>query len=176
MFEIIDMDDLYVTAPIDEVDLARVTTGLAARVTLDPYPREPFLGTVTRIAPYVLDVEEQNRTVEIEVSIPPEWMARSLKPGTSADVEVIVERKEAVNRLPAHLLIDGKRALVVEPGAKPGEQRIVARDVETGVENWRFAEVKLPAGTLVVAGAAGDVRPKAGQLVTIAKKLDAESR
>lgn len=176
MFEIIDMDALYVTAPIDEVDLARVTTGLAARVTLDPYPHEPFLGTVTRIAPYVLDVEEQNRTVEIEVSIPADWTARHLKPGTSADVEVIVERKESVNRLPSHLLVDGKRALVVEPGAKPGELRIKEREVETGIENWRFAEVKVPVGTLVVASAAENVRPKAGQLVTIRKKLDPESR
>jgi HlyD family secretion protein len=165
-----------VTAPIDEVDLARVTTSLAARVTLDPYPKEPFLGSVTRVAPYVLDVEEQNRTVEIEVSIPPDWMARHLKPGTSSDVEVIVERKEAVNRLPSHLLVDGKRALVVEPGEKPGELRVKEREVETGIENWRFAEVKLPAGTLVVAAAVENVRPKAGQLVTIRKKLDAESR
>ncbi len=147
-----------------------------SRVTLDPYPREPFLGTVTRIAPYVLDVEEQNRTVEIEVSIPVDWMARHLKPGTSADVEVIVERKESVNRLPSHLLVDGKRALVVEPGAKPGELRIKEREVETGIENWRFAEVKVPVGTLVVSSAADNVRPKVGQLVTIRKKLDAESR
>lgn len=170
LFEIIDLEDLYVTCPIDEVDLARVTTGLAARVTLDPYPKDPFLGTVTRVAPYVLDVEEQNRTVEIEVSIPATLKGRSLKPGTSADVEVIIERKESVLRIPAHLLIDGKRAMIVEG------DRIVAREVETGIENWRYAEVKLPAGTLVVAGAAGDVRPKAGQLVTVRKKLDVESR
>jgi HlyD family secretion protein len=161
-----------VTAPIDEVDLARVTTGLVARVTLDPYPKEPFLGTVTRVAPYVLDVEEQNRTVEIEVSIPATFKGRALKPGTSADVEVIVERKESVLRLPAHLLVDGKRALVVEPDAR-GALRVVQKDVETGIENWRFAEVKLEPGTLVVAG--GDVRPKPGQLVVIRKKLDSET-
>ncbi len=176
LFEVIDLSDLYVTAPIDEVDLARVTTGLVARVTLDPYPKEPFLGTVTRVAPYVLDVEEQNRTVEIEVSIPSLIGGHALKPGTSADVEVIVDRKDPVERLPAHLLVDGKRALVVEPGDKPGELRAVERDVHVGLENWRFAEVGLPEGSLVVAGAEGDVRPKAGQLVTVRKTLDPESR
>ncbi len=174
LFEVIDPDDLYVTAPIDEVDLARVTTGLAARVTLDPYPKEPFLGTVTRIAPYVLDVEDQNRTVEIEVSIPSSLHERKLKPGISADVEVIVERKASVPRLPAHLLVDGRRALTVEEGPRVGELRARERDVTVGIENWRFAEVDLPLGTRVVAG--GDARPKPGQLVTVRKTLDPESR
>ncbi|MBI3723241.1 efflux RND transporter periplasmic adaptor subunit [bacterium] len=178
LFEVIDPDDLYITAPIDEADLARVSSGLRARVTLDPYPREPFFGTITRVAPYVLDVEEQNRTVEVEVSIPPVWNGRALKPGTSADVEIVVESKKDVPRLPAHVLIEGKRVLTVEKGELEGELRVVEREVDVGIENWRFAEVRggIAEGALVVAGAENDVRVKPGQLVTIRKKLDPESR
>jgi HlyD family secretion protein len=175
LFEVIDPDDLYITAPIDEVDLARVKVGQNARVALDPYPKEPFLGVVTRIAPYVLDVEEQNRTVEIEISIPAAWKDRALKPGTSADVEVIVEKKEGVPRLPAHLLIDGKRTLTIEQTAGDGGLRVVEREVEVGIESWRYAEVKgLAVGTRVVTGAAGDVRVKPGQLVTIRSSVASE--
>jgi HlyD family secretion protein len=101
---------------------------------------------VVRRAPYVLDVEAQNRTVEVEVELEPSDVAAALLPGTSADVELILSVREDVLRVPSTALMEGGRALVVEQG------RLVERAVKTGVHNWDFTEVLggLSAGERIV--------------------------
>ncbi len=137
----------YVSAPMDEVDVARVRVGQPVRITLDAYPGRSFSARVTRVAPYVLDVQEQNRTFEIEAELDDAGFARTLLPGTSADVEVILDARDGVLRIPGYALAEGGRVLVVRGG------RLVARPVRTGVKNWQFAEVVsgLSAGEAVVA-------------------------
>lgn len=136
---------IYVSAPMDEVDVAKVRVGQAARVTIDAYPGRPFPGNVTRVAPYVLDVQQQNRTFEIEAELDDAAFARKLPPGTSADVEVILAAKDRVLRIPSYALLEGGRVLVVE------KHRLVTRAVKTGLKNWQFVEVAdgLAAGDLV---------------------------
>jgi HlyD family secretion protein len=99
------------------------------------------------VAPYVLDAEKQARTVEIEAEIanPQE---SNLLPGYSADVEVILETRENVLRIPTQALKDGQRALVLDE--KAGVLR--EREVRRGVANWEFTEVVegLAEGDLVV--------------------------
>ncbi|HUD71006.1 MAG TPA: efflux RND transporter periplasmic adaptor subunit, partial [Dongiaceae bacterium] len=90
VYDIIDPTSIYISAPLDEVDAGRVKTGLPARVTLDPFPGKSFPAKVVRVAPYVLDIEQQNRTLEIEVEFADAAFSRTLLPGTSADVEVIL--------------------------------------------------------------------------------------
>ncbi|MDH4192378.1 MAG: efflux RND transporter periplasmic adaptor subunit, partial [Betaproteobacteria bacterium] len=65
--DLIDDSCLYVLAPIDEVDAARLKVGMTGRITLDAYRGRHFSGHVRRIAPYVLALEKQARTVEVEV-------------------------------------------------------------------------------------------------------------
>jgi len=136
---------IYVSAPMDEVDVTKVRVGQAARVTIDAYPGRPFPGNVTRVAPYVLDVQQQNRTFEIEAELNDAAFARKLPPGTSADVEVILAAKDGVLRIPSYALLEGGRVLVVE------KHRLVTRAVKTGLKNWQFVEVAdgLAAGDLV---------------------------
>lgn len=136
---------IYVSAPMDEVDVGRVGLGQAARITIDAYPDRSFSGKVTRVAPYVLDVQEQNRTFEIEAELDDSAFARKLLPGTSADVEVILAAKDGVLRIPSYALLEGGRVLVVE------KDRLVTRSVRTGLKNWQFVEVTdgLAAGDLV---------------------------
>ncbi len=135
VFDIIDPRSIYVSAPLDEVDAGKVRPGQTARVTLDPYPNRSFMGHVTRVAPYVQDIQEQNRTLEVEVDFADEAFARSLLPGTSADVEVILRSVEKVLRIPTYALLEGDRVLVFNGG------HLVARPVKTGMRNWEFSEV-----------------------------------
>jgi HlyD family secretion protein len=125
----------YVSAPMDEVDVAKVRVGQPARVTLDAYSGKPFPGRVTRVAPYVLDLQEQNRTFEIEVELDDAAFARTLLPGTSADVEVILAAREGVLRIPSYALLEGGRVLVVRNG------QLASQPVRTGMKNWQFVEV-----------------------------------
>jgi HlyD family secretion protein len=136
---------IYVSAPMDEVDVAKVHSGQTARITIDAYPGRSFPGKVTRVAPYVLDVQEQNRTFEIEAELDDAAFARKLSPGTSADVEVMLAAKDDVLRIPSYALLEGGRVLVAANG------RLVSRAVKTGLKNWQFVEVMdgLAAGDLV---------------------------
>ena len=49
------------------MDAGELRKGLPARVSLDAFRGEDFPGTLGRVAPYVLDLEKQARTVEIDV-------------------------------------------------------------------------------------------------------------
>jgi len=144
--DLIDPTSIYISAPMDEVDSARIHKGQPARVTVDSFRGQHFAGTVTEVSPYVLDVEEQNRTVEIEVELNDSKVANRLLPGTSADVEVILQVRDNVLRIPTGALIEGNRVLVLADGT------LHDRHVEIGVRNWDFTEITggLEAGEQVV--------------------------
>ncbi|MCZ6570914.1 MAG: efflux RND transporter periplasmic adaptor subunit, partial [Deltaproteobacteria bacterium] len=109
--------------------------GQNVRVTVDSHRGREFPGTVERVAIYVLDLEAQNRTVEIEVELDDKELASKLLPGTSADVEVILEVRDRVLRLPTSALLEGNRVLLANDG------RLVEQSVEVGLKNWDYAEV-----------------------------------
>jgi HlyD family secretion protein len=146
VLDIIDPSSIYVSAPMDEVDSARLAPGLPARVTVDSHAGKQFPGRVVRVASYVLDVEEQNRTVEIEVELDDRTFAATLLPGTSADVEVVLETRPGVLRVPSSALLSGDKVLVVENG------RLAQRTVEVGLRNWDVSEIRggLARGDAVV--------------------------
>src|SRR5206468_8171886 len=77
-----------------------------------------------------------NRTLEVEVDFDEADLARTLLPGTSADVEVILRSIDEVLRIPTYALLEGDKALVFNDG------HLVARQVMTGLRNWEYAEVK----------------------------------
>jgi len=136
LIDLIDTTAMYVSAPMDEVDSARIQVGQRAKVTLDPYPGRSWPGRVVRIAPYVVDVESQNRTVEIEVEIDDAAFAARLLPGLSADVEVVLDVREKVLRVPTSALLEGGKVLVLADGV------LLEKRVEPGVRNWDFTEVR----------------------------------
>jgi HlyD family secretion protein len=168
IIDLINRESLYVSAPMDEIDSGRIDLGLPVRVTVDSRPDETFQGKVTRIAPYVLDLEAQNRTVEIEVELDELEISSSLLPGTSADVEVILKTLKDAPRIPTSALFQNNRVLVVE------DDVLVEREIETGLRNWDFVEIQsgLEEGEVVVTSLdRADV--EAGQVVEIIQPDDA---
>lgn len=133
--DLIDDTCLYVSAPMDEVDAPKLKAGQLARVTLDALPGQTFAGKVRRIAPYVTEVEKQARTVDVEVDFeePPQLQ---LLVGYSADVEVVVERRDNVLRVPTQAIRQGGKVLVL--GA---DHKLQERSLQTGLANWAFTEV-----------------------------------
>ncbi|HLQ38345.1 MAG TPA: efflux RND transporter periplasmic adaptor subunit [Planctomycetota bacterium] len=135
--DLIDDGALYVTAPIDEVDAAKVRVGMTARVTLDAFGKRPFAGRVRRIAPYVTDREKQARTVDVDVDFAELPKDVQLLPGYSADVEVLLAARADVLRVPAETLREGNKVLLLQ-----ADGTLAERTIETGLANWRFIEVK----------------------------------
>ncbi len=141
--DLIDDSCFYISAPIDEVDAAKVRLGLDARVTLDAFGEQAFAGMVRRIAPYVLDQEKQARTVEVEVVLAELPADRPLLAGYSADVEIVVDRREDALHLATAAIRPGEAAsvLLLEPASQGTAGSLVEREIETGLANWDRTEV-----------------------------------
>jgi HlyD family secretion protein len=134
--DLIDATCLYISAPIDEVDAPRIKAGLPARISLDAFPNRSFPGHVRRVAPYVLDQEKQARTVEIEAEFDNAAEA-GLLAGYSADVEVVLDQRDAVLRVPTAVILPNKSVYVLDAATK----KLASRTIETGVANWEYTEV-----------------------------------
>jgi HlyD family secretion protein len=146
--DLIDDSCLYVEAPIDEVDAARVQVGMPVRISLDALRGQHFAGKVTRMAPFVRDLEKQARTVDIEARFDQPPTGVDLLTGYSADVEVLLEQRPNVLRIPTESLLDGNRVLRFDAAA--GILREVP--VTAGLANWRWTEISngLQAGDQII--------------------------
>jgi HlyD family secretion protein len=133
--DLIDDSCLYVKAPMDEVDAPKIAVGQPVRITLDALPKKSFPGKVKRVAPYVSAVEKQARTVDIEAIFDDPASPGRLLVGYSADVEIILDVRRDVVRVPTSTLLEGGRVLVLTDG------KIAERKVKTGVANWEFTEI-----------------------------------
>ena len=146
VIDLLDGRSVYVSAPIDEVDAESARVGQPARITVDSRRGTSFDARVARVAPYVVDDLEQNRTVEVEVEFADLDGAYGILPGTSADVEIILDRRDDVLRVPAAAVADGDVVLVLVHGM------LEEREIDVGLRNWQLAEVRggLSEGELVV--------------------------
>jgi HlyD family secretion protein len=149
--DIIGNNCFYVKAPIDEVDVAGIQLNMPVRISLDAFPHRRFAGRVRRIADFVLDVEKQARTVDVEVAFSTPDDFKYLLAGYSADIEVVLETRPDVIRVPTEAVIDGQRVYVLAPSTG----RIQLRTIKTGLSNWDHTEVLdgVTPGELVVTNA-----------------------
>ena len=135
--ELLDISCFYVTAPIDEVDAPAVKVGMEARVIMDAFGDKHFPARVSRIDPYVLDVEKQARTVDVEVQFINNEDGENFLAGYSADVEIITAVEENVLRIPTQALLDNSLVYVYQPQ----DQRLREKTVRTGISNWDYTQV-----------------------------------
>jgi len=151
------LDALYVKAQIDEVDLSRLQIGQRADVEFDTQPHVKYAATLFEISPAVSveKLKSRNVTVKLRLAQPPPF----LRPGMSADVEIIVDTLKNVLMVPAQTVMskDKERFVYV---LDDGE--VVRRIVETGRSNWDYTEVLkgLNAGDAVVVSLdKGELKP-----------------
>ncbi len=135
--ELLDTSCFYVIAPIDEVDAPDVKIDMAARVIMDAFGEQNFSGRVRRIDPYVLDLEKQARTVDVEVEFSNPDEVKDFLAGYSADVEIIVEVQDDTLRIPTQALLEGNRVFIYL-GQKG---RLQEKTIETGLSNWDNTQV-----------------------------------
>jgi HlyD family secretion protein len=146
--DLIENNCYYVSAPIDEVDAAEVRVGMDSRISLDAFRERQFAGTVRRISPYVLDVEKQARTLDIETAFTNTADFQDLLAGYSADVEIIIATRQNTLKIPSEAIVDGKKVFVYQAGDK----KVYEKQVRTGLANWAFTEILdgLTEGWLVI--------------------------
>ena len=151
---VVDVSLVRLVANLVERDLRLVSEGVQARIEVDAFPGETFIGHVARIAP-VLD--PATRTAQIEIEVPnPDFR---LKPGMYARVGLSVGTSSGVVVVP-------REAVVTRTSARGVFRVDVASDQPTvefialviGLEDQTYVEVVkgVSEGDLIVTtGAAG---------------------
>jgi HlyD family secretion protein len=146
--DLIEKGCLYVSAPIDEIDAPAIKPGMPVYITLDAYPNQQFAGEVKRVAPYVLDIEKQARTVEVEVLFSKAEDQAKMLPGFSTDVEIVLDSRDNTLWLPASALLQGNNVWRYQPA----DGTITRQKVEIGLGNWQVNQITrgLNEGDIIV--------------------------
>jgi len=133
-----DLSEMYIEARVDEVDLGRIAVGMAVLVTVDAHRGETLTGEVLRIAPSGSVDNNGIVTFVVRVSVlDPDQL---LKPDMTADVKLVVDRREGALTLP-------HRALRREEDGTWSVERVAALDsvevvpVELGLSDGLMTEV-----------------------------------
>jgi HlyD family secretion protein len=152
---------LWISAWVDETELARVHPGQPARVVFRSEPECGYEGQVTRLGRET-DRETRECTVDVRVlRLPKNWAV-----GQRAEVYIQTARKQAAALLPARLLVwhDARPGVFV---ALAG--RAAWRNLTLGVRSKDLAEVVdgLRPGETVVAPADAEARLEDGQRIVV---------
>jgi HlyD family secretion protein len=136
LFTLVDLDRLYVRATVDEFDARQVRLGQEVRVTLEALPGRTLRGRLYKISPAVSGERQEARTFSVRVAL--EEGKEFVKPGMSADVEVIVARRRDAVFVPTQAILEreGKKRVYV---VADGHAR--ATTVKVGESNWSSTEI-----------------------------------
>lgn len=144
---IVKPDRLYVRATVDEVDADRVSLGQPVGITIDAFPGRVFEGKVIRISPIVLGVRQETRTFEVRIGF--NEGEKGIKPGMSADIEIITDTLKGILSVPANAVVErkGKKMIFIIDGKRA---RLVP--VEIGLSTWNYVEIKkgLKEGDMII--------------------------
>jgi Cu(I)/Ag(I) efflux system membrane fusion protein len=147
MFEIANLDRVWILADVYESDLQSVRTGTTAAITLSYLPGRTFTGRVTFIDPMV---DPMTRTIKVRIEI--DNRDGALKPDMFADVVLQEPARTAVTVPESAVLATGERSIVFV--VKP-DGTFDPREVETGTKSDAFIEIRrgVNAGEKVVTQA-----------------------
>ena len=155
VLQIIDDGRLHVDATVDEADAAKVHEGQPAELHLDALPEHAIAGRVVRVDPVVKRDVKGARTLTVEVEVAGVTAARAagLRPGMSANVEIIAAEKRDVLAVPSNAIVGrgvSRFVYALEPEGRLF--RLRKRVVHIGLSNWERSEIAsgLTAGTMVL--------------------------
>ena len=135
-----DLREMAVKVNIHESAVQRVAVGQRVRVAVDAFPDDPLMGTVTRVA---VVADSANSFMNPDLKVYPttinidgthEW----LRPGMSAEVEIVVDRLEDVIYVPVQAVtyFDDQRVVYVAGRGTPER-----RTIEVGSFSESFIEI-----------------------------------
>ncbi len=141
---VVNMDKVKINLDIPEKYLSKVTLGQFAKISVDAYSGDCFMGLITKISP-VVDLITRTAPVEITLDNP----GHLLKSGMFAKVNLIIEKHSNVPVILKESVI-GKEpdtyTYVVE------DKKAVLRKISLGIRQGPYYEVKegLKEGDAVV--------------------------
>ena len=92
-----NLNQMQITAEIDEADIGKIRVGLPVEFSVDAYPQESFEGSVQQIR---LNPNAEQNVVSYSVIINADNPQQKLLPGMTTNVTIVVQAKENVLRIP----------------------------------------------------------------------------
>ena len=139
-----DLARMQVEANIDEADIGQVRRGQTVQFTVDAFPEESFTGSVKEVR---LAAATTDNVVTYRVVISVDNERKILMPGMTANVSVVVEKKEDILKV-------ASSALRFKPAREGGGSRpkgavlwtlekgeLVPHPVKTGIYDGMYTEV-----------------------------------
>ena len=156
-----DLTKMQVQADVDQSDISRVANGQTARFTVDAYPEQTFVGTISQIR---LNATQNQNVITYPVIIDVPNPDGRLKPKMTADVTVEVAKVADVLRVPNGALrfkpIEVGRAGDNDAASRTALEGTAARGVSAAgralADGTRAARRQQ---TVYVVGADGQLKP-----------------
>lgn len=132
-----DMSTMHVLVSVDESDIGQVQTGQTATITVDAFPKREFHGKVVRVAAKgISSANVVTFEVKVNVTSPEKDL---LKPGMTANVEILVVDKEDVLRVPSSAIQQTTRECFVT--TLNADKTTTKRDITVGETDGDWTEV-----------------------------------
>ncbi len=149
VLQLISLTEMWITAWVDETELARLAEGQAARVVFRSEPGVAYPGVVARVG---READRETREIIVDVRVeklPARWAV-----GQRAEVYIRTDRKENVTVLPSVLVLvrGDKTGVMVDGGGKAHW-----REISVGLRGRESVEITsgLSPGDAVVSPADG---------------------
>lgn len=160
-----DLTKMQIDTNVDEADIGRIKTGQEVDFVVDAYPANVFKGTVgqVRIAPTTV----QN-VVTYDVVVMVDNSDLKLKPGMTANVTVLVAKKNGVVKIPNTALRFNPQGSEMKKGQAKGPGVWILEDgkpkkvtIAAGISDGAFTELvsgDLPENTEVIVEMTGKTK------------------
>ena len=109
LMTIADLSDMVVKTYINEVDMERLSKGQPAEIKVDAYENKIYQGRVAEVSP---TGEERDNIITFEVMVEVTGSPSELRPGMSADIDVITYEEKNVLTLPVDAVQGDKSILI----------------------------------------------------------------
>lgn len=146
LFELVALDPVEVEFHLSERDSSRVAVGQEVRVSVAPFPDEPFHGVVTVVSP-TIDVRTRTLRVKAQIDNPD----GRLRPGLFARADLGIAIREGILLVPEEaILLRSDGSVVFRRGEGNRVERVI---VETGEHRGDRVEIThgLASGDQVVS-------------------------
>lgn len=175
-----DLRKMQIDTAVDETDIGVVKEGQSVTFTVDAYKTQTFKGTVHQVR---LSPNESSSVVTYSVMVNVDNPDLLLKPGMTANSEILVGEKKDVLRLPIKAMyfkvpddMKGMQKKLMENvtnatdtlpvWVKNGNEKPTVKTVKMGYSNQDYIEIpngELKEGDVVITGISGQVSNSSGK-------------
>lgn len=140
LFTVADVSSMIIKVGVNEVDIGKIHSDQAVKITLDAYPKVSFPGKISRIAPAVR-LDEKVRVFDVEIRL--DAQGKELRSGMTANVEVVGEKKEKVLTVPVESVFQRDEGDVVylrkkvDPKTAEADKKKKDKDGKPDKDAWK---------------------------------------